>query len=207
MPGDSLINRSNTKVIVNLTDRSVERKLKKITAYKHDKRQDEQPQIITFKTFGKFDILVNYQSIMNKIYRQQGFIKLLAFFLTNQDRVFSTNTIIEKVWPNKEYHNNDSVVRTQIFRLKRQLFEMIPDLVFQLDFAHGGYFFKLEDDRVIVDTEVFQSICERAFNEDLSLEEQLELCREALDLYHEGFLCEEVFDGDWLLPARQSYRM
>ena len=118
---------------------------------------------IYFRLFGNFDILVNKKSVLSKGFRQQGFNKLFVFFLLNRDRVFEINTLIEKVWPNKEYHDNNSIMRTQIFRLKRQLSELVPALDFKLEFTHGGYCFTFDPKNVLMDTDIFESICAKLF--------------------------------------------
>ena len=119
---------------------------------------------IYFRMFGNFDILVNKKSVLSKGFRQQGFNKLFIFFMLNHDRVFEINTLIEKVWPNKEYHDNNSIMRTQIFRLKRQLSELVPSLEFKLEFTHGGYCFSYDPKNVIIDTDIFENLCAKIFS-------------------------------------------
>ena len=215
---DSMFHREKSKTMVNYhyAGREKSRKFKhasyddaegpELDRPEMDIDAESYPSDIAFKTFGKFDIFVNGHSILAKGYRQQGFMRLLVFFISNQDRVFSTNAIIKKVWPSKEYHNNDSVVRTQIFRLKKQLMEKVPELEFQLDFSHGGYLFKMNTENVTIDTDVFQNLCERIFSENLSDEEQLMLCRDVFDIYQDGFFVEETDDADWLISLRQRFR-
>ncbi|MCL2060664.1 MAG: hypothetical protein FWH01_16695 [Oscillospiraceae bacterium] len=119
---------------------------------------------IYFRLFGTFDVVVNKKSVLTKGVRQQGFNKLFIFFLLNHDRVFEINTLIDKVWPNKDYHDNNSIMRTQIFRLKRQLTELVPALDFKLDFTHGGYCFTYDPKNVVMDTDVFESLCAKIFS-------------------------------------------
>jgi DNA-binding winged helix-turn-helix (wHTH) protein len=119
---------------------------------------------IYFRLFGTFDIVVNKQSVLTKGVRQQGFNKLFIYFLLNHDRVFEINTLIDKVWPNKEYHDNNSIMRTQIFRLKRQLTELAPSLDFKLEFTHGGYCFTYDPKNVVMDTDIFESLCSKIFS-------------------------------------------
>ena len=118
---------------------------------------------IYFRMFGTFDIVVNKKSVLTKGIRQQGFNKLFIFFLLNHDRVFEINSLIDKVWPNKEYHDNNSIMRTQIFRLKRQLTELVPSLDFKLEFTHGGYCFTYDPKNVVMDTDIFESLCAKIF--------------------------------------------
>ena len=119
---------------------------------------------IYFRLFGTFDIVVNKKSVLTKGVRQQGFNKLFVFFLLNHDRVFEINTLIDKVWPNKDYHDNNSIMRTQIFRLKRQLTELVPSLDFKLEFTHGGYCFTYDPKNVVMDTDIFDSLCAKIFS-------------------------------------------
>ena len=114
---------------------------------------------IYFRLFGNFDIVINKKSVLSKGFRQQGFNRLFVFFLLNRDRVFDVNTLIEKVWPTKYYHDNNSIMRTQIFRLKRQLSELLPSLDFRLEFTHGGYCFSYDPKNVILDTDIFENLC------------------------------------------------
>lgn len=118
---------------------------------------------IYFRLFGTFDITVNKKSVLTKGIRQQGFNKLLVYFLLNQGRVFEINTLIDKVWPNKEYQDNNSIMRTRIFRLKRQLAELVPSFEFSLEFTHGGYCFKYDPKNVVIDTDIFDNICSKIF--------------------------------------------
>lgn len=118
---------------------------------------------IYFRMFGTFDIMVNKKSVLSKGFRQQGFNKLFVFFLLNHDRVFEINTLIEKVWPDKEYHDNNSIMRTQIFRLKRQLASLAPSFEFKLEFTHGGYCFSYDPKNVVMDTDIFENLCGKIF--------------------------------------------
>jgi len=119
---------------------------------------------IYFRLFGTFDITVNKKSVLTKGIRQQGFNKLLVFFLLNHGRVFEINTLIDKVWPNKDYQDNNSIMRTRIFRLKRQLSELVPSLDFSLEFTHGGYCFSYDQKNVVMDTDIFENICSKVFS-------------------------------------------
>lgn len=119
---------------------------------------------IYFRLFGTFDITVNKKSVLTKGIRQQGFNKLLVYFLLHHDRVFEINALIDKVWPNKEYQDNNSIMRTRIFRLKRQLAELVPSFEFTLDFSHGGYCFKYDPKNVVIDTDIFENICSKIFS-------------------------------------------
>ena len=118
---------------------------------------------IYFRLFGTFDIMVNKKSVLSKGFRQQGFNKLFVFFLLNHDRVFEIDTLIEKVWPDKEYHDNNSIMRTQIFRLKRQLAALAPSFEFKLEFTHGGYCFSYDPKNVVMDTDIFENLCNKIF--------------------------------------------
>ena len=138
----------------------------------------------------------------------------MVFFVSNMDRVFSTEMLIERVWPEKEYHNNSAAVRTQVFRLKKQLTDRVPELSYQLEFSHGGYLFSLDRESVTVDTEEFQQVSDLILAAESEMdadganetEKLFGLCREAFEIYQSGFLVEEMFDGDWLVPLRQNYR-
>jgi len=119
---------------------------------------------IYIRLFGTFDITVNKKSVLTKGIRQQGFNKLLVFFILNQGRVFEINTLIDKVWPNKDYQDNNSIMRTRIFRLKRQLAELVPSLDFNLEFTRGGYCFTYDQKNVVMDTDIFENICSKVFS-------------------------------------------
>jgi len=163
--------------------------------------------------FGTFDITVNKKSVLTKGIRQQGFNKLLVFFLLNQGRVFEINTLIEKVWPGREYQDINSIIRTRIFRLKKQLAELAPAFDFSLEFTRGGYSFTYDPKNVSLDTEAFEDLCARIFagNQAVSSggktdEDVVQLCSEAMRIYQSGFLTETAFDGGWAEPYRQNYR-
>jgi len=164
---------------------------------------------VHIKLFGSFDIEINKKSVLTKGVRQQGFNKLFIFFLLNRDRVYEIDTLIERVWPNKEYQDNNSIMRTQIFRLKKQLTEMVPALDYSLEFTRGGYMFSYDPKNVVLDIEAFDDIYEKilAMEKDCQPNDDIiASCSEALKLYQSGFLNETTFDGSWIESYRQNYR-
>jgi DNA-binding SARP family transcriptional activator len=180
---------------------------------------------IYIKTFGKFDIAVGGRTALSGVLGQHSFLKLLAFFLVNRGRAFGNDAIVEKVWPDKEYHDNGAIMRTQVFRLKKQLAETVPGLHYSLDYAHGGYVFSIEGGGVVFDTDAFRELYGGIFPavqgwrpdgggpgdgepgaDGSAAERSMALCREAIRLYDSGFLPEPAFDGGWAIPLRLNYR-
>jgi DNA-binding SARP family transcriptional activator len=162
---------------------------------------------IRFKTFGDFDILAGGASVLTKSMRQQGFVRLFVFFLVNRGKVYGINGLVEKVWPHKDYSDNCSVVRTQVFRLKKHLAEILPQLSYRLEFSHGGYAFELTGGGYEIDSERFTAIHAQVFSGGAAGDEALALCREAVGLYENGFLAGEYFsECDWVATHRLNYR-
>jgi DNA-binding SARP family transcriptional activator len=160
------------------------------------------------KTFGGFDISLNGKSVLNNVLHYQRYIKLFVYFVFNRNKICSPETLLERLWPEKEYNNNKAALRTQIFRLKRQLAEKAPGLVFKIDFTNGGYIFKLDESNAEIDINIFTDYFNRiiGFYEGGNKEEFYDLCRKSIDIYESGLLNEEMFDDEWIMPQKLLFR-
>ena len=82
-------------------------------------RQKSAGPALTIKTFGYFNILYNGESVF---YGQNNAVKpleILKFLIVNIGKEVSIETIVENIWPDNEYYDEKTVIRTYIHRLRK----------------------------------------------------------------------------------------
>lgn len=105
--------------------------------------------MLEIKTLGDFDIRLDDKSILKTGKRATKALDLLKYFIANKDRKLSPESIIEIQWGNSNSEDPKNVLRTQIFRLRKDLNEMglmyraDKEDYFSLAFENGYYIFRM----------------------------------------------------------------
>lgn len=157
-------------------------------------------------TLGRFEVYCGNDKLFDETGRYQKLVDLFMFFISHRGKLFYPETILETLWPGKEYKDPRNVMKNMVYRLKQELiFAGLPEAKTYINFMQGGYTWK-SDASCWIDADAFKTLCESAGQlveaEPLGA---IETYRKALQLY-KGHYLPGVCDDLWVLPIRQSYR-
>lgn len=160
-------------------------------------------------TLGDFDISLGGQSVLKESSRSYKLIRLLEYFITFRGRKLLPETIIENLWQEKESNDPKNVLRTQIFRLRQIMKNILPgdmDITkyFNISFSNGYYVFEFGE-LAVLDTLEFESLIEQGDSRRTdNLDEAIDLYCKAVRLYKGPYLSENSYEA-WLVPIRNHY--
>jgi len=160
-------------------------------------------------TFGDFDISLEGQSLLKESGRSYKLFRLFEYFITFKGRKLLPETIIENLWQDKESNDPRNVLRTQIFRLRQILRNILPEDMevtkyFNIGFSNGYYIFE-PGELIILDTVEFEKLIEQGDSRRTgNIDEAAELYCKAVKLYKGAYLSENSYEA-WLVPIRNHY--
>lgn len=160
--------------------------------------------MINIYTLGHFDIEIDGESILSSIESQHKLMKLFKYFLTYQGRKLLPEDIVDDLWPEDDYKDPLSVLRTQISRVRKMIdFKRYGiGAFFEIIYTDGYYTFKL-DDNCMVDFLLMQE-CIQTYHSKADKKKVLEKCRMGVDLYKGEYLRELGLE-DWIIPIRNRF--
>jgi len=160
-------------------------------------KRDGQLQVFTLGQFA----VKNGESILSECKdRSRELWELFKYLLVHHDRVLLPEVIAEQLWPEQDYADAKSAVRTLIHRLRSLLGDV--DLV---RFTQGGYTLNHKQE-LWLDITVFETCCRQArqaAKQGLG-NDAADLYRQALALY-KGDMLPECAYSEWLIPLRSHY--
>ncbi|MDW7740408.1 MAG: BTAD domain-containing putative transcriptional regulator [Bacillota bacterium] len=157
-------------------------------------------------TLGKFIIRQGDLVISASSHRSKRMWELFKFILSNRNKTFFPEAILESIWPEREYRDPSTVMRAQMFRLRKSLNmgnhgESLSD---NLVFAQGCY--RWEDNIPCwIDTDIFEELVSKAHSLiDKTPDEAISLYQSAINLYKGEYLPETSF-SEWVIAPRTYY--
>lgn len=160
-------------------------------------------------TLGDFDIRINKKSVLRKSSRASKNLELLKYFITYKNKKLVTETIVEALWKEEEIVDPKNVLRTQIFRLKRNMKKMgLDNDIIQngayLSFENGFYILHTGSN-FIIDIDIFEEKIKFADSiKDTEINKAIQKYSEALELYRGQYLAENPY-SEWVYPIRIRY--
>ena len=167
--------------------------------------------VIKIKTFGFFNVYHNGESVF---FGQNNAVKpleILKFLIVNIGKEVSVDTIVENIWPDNEYYDEKTVIRTYIHRLRKII---SAENRFNTDFSEdikifvskGRYRLEISD-RVDLDIDRLTELNYRA-SEALSGgnhdENPEQYASRLLNIYTGSFISDSPFAA-WTLMYRNYY--
>lgn len=161
-------------------------------------------------TLGGWDIQVEGKSVLFCGRRSQKCMELLKYFLCNNGRRLSPESIVDEFWSDSNLVDALNTLHTQIFRLRRLLqtaglYDGAESSPFRLSFENGYYIFSIGKN-CSVDTDRFEQFIKEAesqVQEDPGL--AIESYKKAIQLYKGEYLPENT-DSVWTFSARVRFR-
>ncbi|SCG81781.1 transcriptional activator domain-containing protein [Proteiniborus sp. DW1] len=162
--------------------------------------------MLYIKTFGYFDIRLDGKSLLEGVNRSYKIFRLFEYLLTFRGKKLLPESIVENLWQDNEYTDPRSALRLQIFRLKKMLDKILPDVAdttkyYRIKFSNGYYCFELGE-QAILDAEEFHDYIEKG--DSIETDEAIELYKKALKLYNGPYLADNSYEM-WLVPVRNHY--
>lgn len=157
-------------------------------------------------TLGGFQVCCGEQKLFSESRRSQKTGELLMYLITHRQKLVLPETILESLWPEKEYANPKSVMKNLVYRLKQKMDDSrVPGARSIISYSYGCYGWN-PSVPCWVDADAFEALCGEA--RALAGRDPLgaiEKYRQALSLYRGDYL-PECHYSDWVLPARHYYR-
>jgi len=164
--------------------------------------------LIKIRTFGYFDVLYKNKSIF---FTQSSSVKpleIFKFFIANKDKELTADAIAENLWPENEYNNEKTVIRTYIHRLRKLI---ASENKFNLDFSEhiqinaskGRYILNLAGD-VELDLDRMVELNGRVSTEQ-DMDRLEEIFRELLQIYNGSFMGDTQY-AQWVVMYRNYYQ-
>ncbi len=163
-------------------------------------------QQIKIHTLGKFFIRRGDFVLSENSSRSRRMWEVFKYLLSNREKSFFPEEILDNIWPDKDYSDPNTVMRAQMFRLRQALNNDNEDvsLATNIVFSRGCYKWENNVD-CWVDVDDFSSLAAKATKENTANPEQaIEYYNNALSLYKGEYLPESAF-SEWVIPVRAYY--
>jgi DNA-binding SARP family transcriptional activator len=157
-------------------------------------------------TLGKFYIREGNSVISESSSRSKRMWEVFKYLLSNRDKSFLPETILDNIWPEKDYADPNTVMRAQMFRLRQALGTDVPEksLTANIVFSQGSYHWENNID-CWIDVDEFEKMVGKAsMLAGDNPEAAIELYQNALELYKGEYLPESSF-SEWIVPVRTYY--
>lgn len=157
-------------------------------------------------TLGKFLISQGDEVTSETTNRSKKMWEIFKFILSNRDKVLFPETILDTIWPERDYADPGMVMRAQMFRLRKALNagDKKPSLAVNLVYTRGCYHWE-NNASFWIDVDEFENFAARANSLAAEQpEEAIELYQKAIYLYKGEYLPESSF-SEWIVPLRSHY--
>ncbi len=165
-----------------------------------------QEKAVYIYTLGKFYIREGNSVISESSSRSKRMWEVFKYLLSNREKSFLPETILDNIWPEKDYADPNTVMRAQMFRLRQALGTDLPEksLTANIVFSQGSYHWENNID-CWIDVDEFEKMAGKAsmLAAD-NPEAAIDLYQNALELYKGEYLPESSF-SEWIVPVRTYY--
>lgn len=156
-------------------------------------------------TLGSFDVCRNEQSLVSTSGRSYRLWELFKYVLTNREKPVFIDYLIDFLWSDKDSADPYNALKTQMYRLRKQLGQdQNPERQYII-FSNNCYKWNQEANTWL-DVAVFEDLVEQGRRAEMQddREEAFQCFSEAAVLYKGRYLVDMPF-SEWLLNARNHY--
>jgi DNA-binding SARP family transcriptional activator len=164
------------------------------------------PKQYSIYTLGKFIVQRGDSILSENTSRSRRMWEVFKYILSNPGKALLPETILENIWPEKEYTDPRTVMRAFMFRLRQALKEEDRghSLTENIVFAQGCYRWE-NNVECWIDFSHFEALFEQARSvESKNPDAAAQLFREAIAVYKGEYLPESSF-SEWVIPLRTYY--
>lgn len=162
--------------------------------------------ILNVYTLGRFEVVRDGISLIMNSAGSKKVWELYKFILTNKDRSYTPESLMDQLWVSEEYSDPRSTLRKQMYRLRKALGEDTAEENNKTILFTNGYYKWNEQIGIKLDAEIFESLVQNGDDQkEKSPEAALKSYKEALNLYVGDYL-PECTSQYWVYAARNHYR-
>lgn len=155
--------------------------------------------VLEIRTLGNFQVSYGEKILTQEYSRSYRLWKIFKYLITYREQGVLPEVLVEKIWPDEDYADAKSAVRTQVHRLRQLLTSAtgINGSDFIL-FNHGSYQWNKEC-KYWLDADQFEQLCQQAQNiKQENPSEAITLLQKAVALYVGEYLPEEAY-SEWAI--------
>lgn len=159
---------------------------------------------IKIQLLEKFEILINGQVALEKIYNSKKTRDFLAYLILRKDKAVPHSELFETLWLEDENANPENALRTLLYRFRNFLDKNnIPELKESIITNRGTYQWNPELDCEI-DVFKFEQLYKEAHSDLLPDHERIKLYKQAMNIYS-GDLLPVSAGESWVIPKSVYY--
>ena len=159
---------------------------------------------IDIHLFGKFEIYVNGELVLENINQSRKTRDLLSYLILHVDKEVTHSELFENLWLDDENLNPSNALRTLLYRYRKMLDQHdLPELKESIITNWRTYQWNPELDAK-VDVFEFEKLCRQAKDMDIDDPERIKIATEAMNLYT-GDLLSIASETAWLIPISVYY--
>ena len=161
-------------------------------------------KVIDIHLFGKFEIYVNGELVLENINQSRKTRDLLSYLILHVDKEVTHSELFENLWLDDENLNPSNALRTLLYRYRKMLDQHdLPELKESILTSWGTYQWNPELDAKI-DVFEFEKLCRQAKNMAVDDPKRIKVATEAMKLYT-GDLLSIASETAWLIPISVYY--
>lgn len=166
--------------------------------------------MLSISTLGGFDIKLDGQSILSQSGRSYKLNKLFEYFITFRNKKLLPEMIMDNLFSESESDDPKNMLRTQIFRLRKNIRSFLPDDIDEseylaINFTNGYYCLDLGE-KIEIDVDEFEMLINQG---DKSIEYEpeaaIDFYYKAINLYKGLYLSDMAYEV-WLVSTRNYYQ-
>lgn len=163
-----------------------------------------QVNSVRIEMLGGFSVWVNGEVVLQDAPRLTKPWQLFCYLVLNREKFVSSRRLISILWPDDMLTDPANVLKNAVYSLRKELCGGESFTESPIIYSTGGYRFdpavKLQ-----LDTDAFTQLYLKSKEAGLSDDEQLDICRQAVDAYRGDFLPQ--LDADlWVVPLCLEYK-
>jgi len=159
-------------------------------------------ELIHVHMLGSFTLRSGDNLISEENNRARKVWSLLAYLICHRSTAVSQKKLIELLWGDDPASSNpENALRITLHRLRSQLDQLWPGAGKELIVHKNGGYSWSEQAELQVDSDRFEELVNR---KDVSAEERLSICLDALQLYQGDFL-ERQSSENWVIPVTTHF--
>lgn len=167
---------------------------------------DKSSILYNITTFGQFDVVKNYDSLVMSASSSKKLWELYKFLLVHRTQKFTPDSLADQLWVSESYSDHRGTLRRQMHRLRQILKEESADENSWTILFSSGYYMWNSSVSIKVDSDIFEAEVAQG---DLYLQENpSEALRHylmAIALYKGDYL-PDLLNQHWVFSVRNHYR-
>lgn len=157
---------------------------------------------------GSFEVTDGERSLLEESSKKYKLHRLIQYFVTFRGKKLLPETIIDHLFNTLDYSDPKNVLRTQIFRLRQAIREVVGEDVdasdyIEIDFLNGYYSLRLGP-KVVLDIDEFERLI--GLGDESTIPSEAEKYYYAAIQLYRGEYMSGVSHASWLVYARNFYR-